>query len=662
MTRAARWRRPLYEVPLAALAVLALALGCARPSVVRNGVEMAYEQAAAVDLAEARERLEAGDHAGARRALDRFAADVPQSRRADEALFLLGEVQLGSGDPEGAAAAWRRLVQRHRRSRLNPEAGYRAALLYRDLGRVEEGRRVLAAAQWQRADDELRPRMHRLRADLARASGDYADAVRALAYSRRDTTSADALLEIDLELDELIDDRLREREIEELVTSLPRGPVYDRVNLALARRALGRLDYEAARRALARLPRRLRPVDEAERQRLLERADRGAALVVRTLGLAVPLSGQYAPLGEAVLRAVVLALGVFDEQDAHFLLAIRDTRGEVERGSAAVGELIEEGVSAIIGPMSSRVSAAAAPLAEAAGVPLLSLARREDVSLLGDFVFRLGLTPTDQARALAGWAIEERGFGSFAVLYPDDSYGTTFKNIFWDEVESRGGRMVGVERYSPGTTDVQDEIKRLVGLYYLTDVERERLSLRERLLRRPQENAEQLADPNLVALPPYVDFDALFIPDSAAEVGLILPQLRFYDIRDVTYLGASEWNDNELIERAGSEASGAVFAGSFYARDSDPVVQSFVRRFTDAYGARPDGYAAEAYDAALLLRTLIEERDAISREELRRRILEVREFPGVSGVTSFDASGGTRKSPLLLTVRNRSIRPLEELP
>ena len=281
---------------------------------------------------------------------------------------------------------------------------------------------------------------------------------------------------------------------------------------------------------------------------------------------------------------------------------------------------------------------------------------------MGVFVFRLGLTPTDLARALAGWSVEEQGFTRFAVLYPDDSYGRTFKNLFWDEVEARGGHVVGVEHYEPGATDVQNEIKRLVGLYYLTVDEREKLGLRDRLLRRPLENAELLADPNLATLPPYVDFEALFIPDSADVVGLILPQLRFYDIREVVYLGGSEWHDGQLIERAGSEATGAVFAGSFYARASDPEVQSFVARFYESFGDRPDAYAAEGYDAALLLRTLIDAAGTLSRDDLRRGILGVEAFRGVSGEASFDESGGTRKSPLLLTVRNRSIRLLEEPP
>ena len=82
-----------------------------------------------------------------------------------------------------------------------------------------------------------------------------------------------------------MNERLREPELEALAPRLPRGPVFDRVNLVLASRALARNDVAKARKALDRLPRQLSGADDAERARLLARAadrDGGAAA---TLGV-----------------------------------------------------------------------------------------------------------------------------------------------------------------------------------------------------------------------------------------------------------------------------------------------------------------------------------------------------------------------------------------
>lgn len=640
--------------------LLATAAACASPEVVRDGVRIPITQAVEQDLRRARAAIDAGDAGRAERLLETTVAEFPASPRLDEARSMLAEAQLAQGNGEAAVATLRRLVERHPGSGLAPRARHRLAELYRERGRPELARDVLRDARFGRASQELRARMYRLLADLAREVGDYPDAVVWLAYTRRETLNPEQERQIDLEVTDLLEGRVRDAELEELLIHLPRGPVYDRALLSLARRALDRGDPDAALTALGALPRRLRPQEEALREALETEAQRGASAGVRILGVAVPLSGPYAPFGEAVLRGVVLGLGLYDDTGGGYRLVVRDTRGDPARTETVVHELAAEGVAAIIGPVRSATAATAAPAAQDLRIPLLTLAQREDLPFLGDFIFRLGLTASDQVRMLTDHSIDRLGFRRFAILYPRDEYGTAFKNMFWDEVELRGGEIVGVEGYDPSLVDHQAEIKKLVGLYYLTPDERELIEERDRLARRPVENEERLAEPELAELPPYIDFDALFVPDEAQTVGLVLPQLRYYDVRETTLLGPSGWNDPALVEIAGREARGAVFTDAFFARSEYPFVQDFVSRFYSAYGDEPELLAAEGFDAASILRQIMEARGDVrtSREALRRDLLEVRDFPGVSGVTSFDEAGGTRKSLYLLTVRGDQIEEL----
>ena len=264
--------RHLFRV----LALAAVLAACAQPPVLRDGVPIPYEAAAQQDLRQAREQLEKGDVAGATATLERFANELPESKYLDEALFLLGEVHLGQGDKDRAALAWSRLVRERPKSRRAPEAALLAATTYRDEGRPELGKAVLEQAPFSRASDELRVRMYRLLADLSRATGDYPGAVRALALTRRDAASQEMVREIDLEIEELIEDRLRDSELEQVADELPRGPVYDRVLLELTTRQLARGEFGEALVTLDRLPVRLRASDEQLRMRLRERAQRGA--------------------------------------------------------------------------------------------------------------------------------------------------------------------------------------------------------------------------------------------------------------------------------------------------------------------------------------------------------------------------------------------------
>ncbi|MFQ5699672.1 MAG: penicillin-binding protein activator, partial [Myxococcota bacterium] len=444
---------------------------------------------------------------------------------------------------------------------------------------------------------------------------------------------------------------------EAAIERMPPGPSRDRAQLEAARMALDAGDLERAKRQLGPLPERLRPADEERRRALLERVrlrERGGRL-----GVALPLTGPYAGFGERALRGMVLGLGTFADPPFPYEVVVRDTAGDPDRAAGAVEALVREGVVAIVGPLRSVASVAAAPVAERAGVPLLSLARQPDLPELGEYVFRFGLTADDQVRALARYAVERLGRRHFAILYPRDAYGTDFKNRFWDQVEALGAELVGVESYPSDAVDLQPEIKKLVGLYWLTPEERTRIELRDRLLRHPRRNEEALADPNLVELPPIIDFDALFVPDAARRVGLILPQLRFFDVRDVTLLGTSDWNDNDLIEIAGREARGAVFTDAFFAGSPFPFVKDFVNSYYSAYGAEPERLAATGYDAGGLLRSILDAKPTLSRERLRDALLEVRDYPGVAGLTSFDASGGTHHSLYLLTVKRGAIEQIE---
>ncbi|HTO68908.1 MAG TPA: penicillin-binding protein activator [Myxococcota bacterium] len=634
---------------------LLAALSCAQPAVVRNGAQMPYEAAADADLGAARSFLAKGQPAKAEEVLLRFVTELSKSRRMDEALTLLGDAQLAQGKKAEAAATWRRVVEDYPKSEHNVEAALKAAQVYAKLERPADGREVLGRANVDGADAATRARLWRLDADLARSLGDWPEVVRSLAFARRDTSDPNALTEIDVEISDLLEVRLHEADLQALQPRLPRGPVYDRVGLEVARRALDRGDVRAGRAALDSLPRRLAEGDEAERALLLARAADLAGEASATLGLVLPLSGVYAKVGESLLRGVALGAGVYDEKSSQLHLIVRDSGGEAARAASAVSELAGAGVAAVIGPVRSAETIAAAPPAEAAHLPLLSFARRDDIADLGEYVFRLGLTPGDQAASLVRWCAQQRGCKRFAILYPNDEYGTSFKNQFWDAVEAQGGTVVGVERYKPGAVDWQPEIKRLVGLAGISKEQQALVDERNKLRRHGADNADKLALAKYQGLPPYVDFDAVFIPDDAPSVGLILPQLHFFDVKDAVYLGGSGWNDPLLVKIAGRDATRAVFTDEFYAGSARPEVADFVRRYAAVYGGAPDEYAAEGYDAAALLRFVLAGGDTPSGQVLRDRLLRVSSFPGVSGVQSFDSSGGAHKSLEFLTVRDNAI-------
>jgi ABC-type branched-subunit amino acid transport system substrate-binding protein len=650
-----------------ALFLALLLVSCVQPSVIRGGKAIPRAEAVDADLRAAKVAFDAGRDDEVKKRLERFLQEFPDSRRSDEARFMLAEVYLRGGDAERAAQTWRQLVERTPLSRFAPEARLRAAKVYRDLGQPDAGRRMLAGVDLRRAPEALRGELQRTLADLSRASGDFPAAVVALSYGREYARDERARAEIDLELAELIQERLRDPELETILPRVAPGAVYARVALELARRRIDRGELQLALDLIGDLPATLDEPEARLRQNLAERVARGSQVDAYPIGLEVPLSGAYAPFGRSVLRGVSLALDLFSENPGRYRVVVRDTSGDPVQAEAATRQLIQEGVRGIIGPMRSVSSAAAAPIAAQSGIPMLSLAVRPDVPYLGSGIFRLGVTSQEQVSALVGFAMDALEAQRFAVLYPKDAYGIEYKNLFWEEVEKRGGRMVGIEGYDPASVDIQTEIKKLVGLHYVTPDEAARIEKRDRLTRRREQNRAELASPELADLPPYVDFDALFIPEAAAKVGVILPQLRFYDVADIALLGTSDWNDPKLVELAAQEAEDSVFVDSFSAGNEDPLVQEFVSAYYAAYGEPPDAYAAQGYEAAALVRGLVTRRasapsSAELTDELRLFPQRLPEFRAVAGLRSFDAVGGSVRDLAILTVKRRQIRGYDRDP
>jgi branched-chain amino acid transport system substrate-binding protein len=384
----------------------------------------------------------------------------------------------------------------------------------------------------------------------------------------------------------------------------------------------------------------------------------------------LPLSGRFARFGEQSLQGVLLAAGVFggDGGGPKVRVLIRDSAGRPERAAEAVRELAShDDVMGIVGPLLAPESAAAGEAAEAAGVPLVSLTARETVAHEQPHVFRVRALPREEVALIVDNAMDELSARRFAILYPRDAYGRGLRKLFWEAVEERGGEIVAVASYDPDATDFGESIRSLLGYDLLSAQEKAALDERSKLeskARRlpPTQGAKLLEEararrgPDGAPLPPILDFDALFIPETHEKVVLIAPQLAFHDARGVRLLGTGSWNDPSLVSIGRDHVEGARFAASFFAASPVPLVQRFAQAYEQAYAAPPAELAAQAYDAANLLLLQLS-RGRGTREAVSEGLLEVDAQPGVTGVLSL-APGG-RKRPLLLGVDHGQIVELE---
>jgi branched-chain amino acid transport system substrate-binding protein len=388
-----------------------------------------------------------------------------------------------------------------------------------------------------------------------------------------------------------------------------------------------------------------------------------------TIGCLLPLSGPYQAVGMRALKGIELALERFSSQGAKtpMNIIIKDTGAKPDLTRLAMQELIEEQVAAIIGPIVT--VEVAAQKAQEERIPIITLTQKDNITSIGDFVFRNFITPKMQVKAIAEYAITSLGLSRFAILYPDENYGETFMNLFWDQVIEHGGKVVGLESYNPEHTDFADPIKKLVGLYYEVPEdlkETTELILKEKDDFPTQENdhnqmlPEGLGDKDEEEEPTaIVDFDAIFIPDAPKTAGLIVPQLAFYDVKDIYLLGTNLWHSSSLIKMAEKYVQGAIMPDGFFANSSSSTVRDFVTTFDETYQDQPGFIEAVVYDSAMIVFRVLSQPHLRFKSELKNELLNLRDFPGVTGLTSFDKDGDAQKKLHLLSIKGRKFVELE---
>jgi ABC-type branched-subunit amino acid transport system substrate-binding protein/TolA-binding protein len=425
----------------------------------------------------------------------------------------------------------------------------------------------------------------------------------------------------------------------------------------------------------------------AQAQELLTRSRKRGEIRPKVVGAILPMTGRYKPIGEAVMRGISLALKGSDIE-----IVVKDSQGEPNLAAKAVEELaFDEGAIAILGPIWEDTRRGAL-VAEELGIPILTFSRTDGITEIGPHVFRNMLTNSAQAKALADYAMKTLGYKSFALMYPNIPYGVDLANKFWDEVTSRGGAIRGAESYAFDQTTFTTEVKKLVGRYYLEDrldyLEKSREVYASKLDSFRKRKALEKARSQLK---PVIDFDAIFIPDAWERVGLVAPALavedivtnacdptdierirkttRRPDLKTVTLLGSDQWGSRkgqsgapELIERGGKFVSCSVYVDGFYAESARSPTAKFVEAYRDAYKdqTRPPGLLeATGYDSGRMFRKILQDgRGALDREGFRTRLAAIRDFPGATGLTSFNDHREAEKPLFLLGVDKKEIKEL----
>ena len=639
-------------------------LGCAlmpaKKEVAVEAPPSAEEKQALQKLAKAESALQEGNLEEAAQQYRQLVMAFPRSPQAAKALLRQGEIDFRLERYEEAASVFQQVINEFP---VRPEGDAARLWLLRCYLRLErfndavETGRSLATYLPERSQ---RGEAAEVVAEAQEAEGNYTEAVRwyVKAYElAEEEKHAELATKVEGSLE-----RLERDLVLALLAEYPDGFPNFQLQTRMVEIDMedGRLGIALQQLEVLLEEQPLHPLAETWKA-MSERVEEWLKVEMTTVGCVLPLSGRYQAYGDRVLRGLVMAAqdlrsmvpGARDIQ-----LVIRDSGVDPDLAVAAVRDLVlDHRVAAIIGPLSRVAAEAAAKEAEKLWVPIITLSQKEGVSEIGGYVFRNSLSNEQQARALVEYAVLGLGYRRFAILYPNDNYGTRLVQLFWDQVDRLGGEIRGVEAYEPSQTDFADQIKKLVGLYYprpeseIPDQAKEGAAAANR--------AEGSTEPLEEELLPIMDFEAIFIPDGYNQVGLIAPQLAYHDVTGIKLLGTNLWNSPKLVEMAAPYLQDSVFVDGFFTESNLPLTSQFVARYQESFGDKPGYLEAQAYDTMRLLVDGLHQPGVTSRQLLRNALLGIQALSGVAGVASVGPDGEVHKPPFLITIHRRRMEEIQ---
>ena len=585
---------------------------------------------------------ERGDHAAAAREYEAVAAATAESLLANAALLPAAREWLQAANPGAAALALARLLppldelQIFDRDLLGAEI----ALQHGDSARGWELLAALRAPSGPARIDAY----HALRQQLALATNRPLQAVRS--QVERETLATDpgrvaqlrrrflAELQATVERGVTLDPRLAGRdtlasgwlEAAPLAARAARAPIAANAGITAAWRKrypnhpaaatlamIGQLPTPQPLLAMANNPRPAAARDNeagaaplAPAGQPLPRATHVAALL--------PLSGRNASAG-AQLRDGILA-AQFAEPEAS-LTPVRFYDTARQSVAEAMAAATRAGALFIIGPLvREEVVAAATNAAQGGAPPILALNFLPADQPVPPTVKQFGLSPEDEARAVARRALAE-GRRRAVVLAPAGDWGNRVLAAFRETLEAGGGVILASESLSgrevgpvlQAALRVDDSIARHRRIQAVLDTP---LAFQSR--RR-------------------ADIDFVFTPGQASALRQWRPQLRFQGGGDLpAYATADAWDG-----RAGAELAGLIFPDMDWSLAAEAPAVAALRADTSAAFGDSNGRGrlfAFGHDAWLL------------QSALRAGKTPTAEAPlvGATGQLSIDATGRVQRS------------------
>lgn len=329
------------------------------------------------------------------------------------------------------------------------------------------------------------------------------------------------------------------------------------------------------------------------------------------IGFFAPITSAAASAdGESTRNSVELAAKIINDNGGINgrpveLVIYDDGLDTTQAVSIAEKLTTKDGVCAVVSGSYSGPTRVAAPIFQAAGIPMVSAyAVHPDVVNAGDFVFSQSFPGSVQGTAAASVAVDQMGAQKIAIIAVDLDFGTEQAAAFKAYAESKGASVISEDYVAMSDNDFSSIITKLKSM-----------------------------NPDLIYMPNYYGHAAEALKQCKVQ-GLECPILGSE--------GADSW---QFLETAGEYAEGFIITTNLDRDSSDPAVQEYIEQYTATYNMVPDMVGASAYDAMQIVCEAIK----IAGDDpaaIRDAIAAMKDIDTVTGKLFYYTDAGSAVKPV----------------
>jgi branched-chain amino acid transport system substrate-binding protein len=327
------------------------------------------------------------------------------------------------------------------------------------------------------------------------------------------------------------------------------------------------------------------------------------------IGVAQPLSGNLASLGQDLLNGVNLAVAELNKEGfrvkgklVKLEVVAMDDRANADTGKEVARQLVDSGVVAVIGHLNSGVSIAAAPIYAEKNIAQMAISTNPKFTQLGlPTTFRLVANDTLQAKAIGSFSGSKFQATKYAVVDDSTPYGKDLAAGAMKELVAAKKEITLKQSFDDKTREFDD----LAGKLKEAGVE--------------------------VIVTTLSDFQNLALLESLKKIGYT----------KVNMLGGDTIKTTDMLKGAGI-VNGLYATSPILEAREFPTGKVFLDKYLAAYKVAPAYAGHYTYDAMHVLAAAIRRTESAKPADIVQALRKIDGYAPVTGSMRWDENGEQR--------------------